>query len=454
VRVVNNSFNIHYDPERGDNVKQSPILVKDDFSVPKAFTNASILDNSFYWASQLNQYDPADDPEYTEYADPIRIETWYKNEIGTAQTSTSVMRLLGNACYMTEQGATSEAVLGITIDPADTCGASSTLGQKKYYLSAQTEVALTYVLTTHRLLGAEEANLIRFVGEAPAMTAAQDTSTSGKISDSTTYYYTCCILTERGMGPQSHADGAFDDAAVSAPDDDGSILLLPRTPPNSYIRIWRSTTANDANIDRYIDLPCFTGRTMIWDFGDYIMGRPWLTSSIPARPGTTDNTGSYLMLKIDDGGTATSDPSDTVLTDTNATYVTDALIGHNIVFTSGTADGNSYLITANAATTVTAGAGTMYTDGARSGDSYVIGDATPSIRRDRFFLCQKNGAITDLDDGYPSQMVTLIADGYSSIADGGNFVLEGAWGPDDGDVITLFHDGLYWREISRVDVSV
>lgn len=71
-------------------------------------------------------------------------------------------------------------------------------------------------------------------------------------------------------------------------------------------------------------------------------------------------------------GSATSDPTETVLTDTAAGLTADAQIGRTLFILSGNAAGNLYTIDDNAATSITCTGDTLYTDGVRSGDEYLI----------------------------------------------------------------------------------
>lgn len=71
-------------------------------------------------------------------------------------------------------------------------------------------------------------------------------------------------------------------------------------------------------------------------------------------------------------GTTTSTPTDTVLTDSGATFTSGALTGLRAVVTSGIASGYSAIITGNTATTVTCSAGNFLASGVASGDDFAI----------------------------------------------------------------------------------
>ncbi len=79
-----------------------------------------------------------------------------------------------------------------------------------------------------------------------------------------------------------------------------------------------------------------------------------------------------LMLYTGDSGTATENPSETVLTDGNAAYDADEHDGRSLVIIDGLAASNIYEIDATAATTLTCTGDTLLADGVRSGDAYKI----------------------------------------------------------------------------------
>ncbi len=81
---------------------------------------------------------------------------------------------------------------------------------------------------------------------------------------------------------------------------------------------------------------------------------------------------TMLMLYTGDSGTATENPSETVLTDGNATYDADEHDGRSLVIIDGLAAGNIYEIDATAATTLTCTGDTLLADGVKSGDAYKI----------------------------------------------------------------------------------
>jgi hypothetical protein len=62
-------------------------------------------------------------------------------------------------------------------------------------------------------------------------------------------------------------------------------------------------------------------------------------------------------------------------------------------------------------------------------------------------------AITQLDNGASNQMVILVCTSSTNsptIADGGNFALNGNWSPNADDTLTLIsQNGSAWREICR-----
>ena len=83
-------------------------------------------------------------------------------------------------------------------------------------------------------------------------------------------------------------------------------------------------------------------------------------------------------------------------------------------------------------------------------------DTTPVVTGATHLLLPANTgatAITQLDDAYPGQQVTLVwtsATNPSTIADSGNFNLAGAFTASVDDTLTLFTvDGTNWREVAR-----
>ncbi len=77
------------------------------------------------------------------------------------------------------------------------------------------------------------------------------------------------------------------------------------------------------------------------------------------------------------------------------------------------------------------------------------GDTAPSVKDRGPFKTNNTSpaAITDLDDGFPGQRVTIIAgDNNTSIVNGGNFRLTGDWNPSQYDVIDLVSVGTGWVE--------
>lgn len=79
-----------------------------------------------------------------------------------------------------------------------------------------------------------------------------------------------------------------------------------------------------------------------------------------------------LMLYTGDSGTATEDPTETVLTDSGATYDVDEHNGRSLVIIDGDAAGNIYTIDDTTATTLICTGDTLLADGIRSGDAYKI----------------------------------------------------------------------------------
>ena len=84
------------------------------------------------------------------------------------------------------------------------------------------------------------------------------------------------------------------------------------------------------------------------------------------------------------------------------------------------------------------------------------GDATPTVAAGNIFISQENTApteITDLDNPTVGQIVTIIvghATNAPTIADGGNFKMNGNWTPDIDDSIVFFVKAdNYYIEISR-----
>ena len=73
-----------------------------------------------------------------------------------------------------------------------------------------------------------------------------------------------------------------------------------------------------------------------------------------------------------DKGSATENPSETVLTDDGAAYDVDEHNGRSLVIIDGLAAGNIYTIDDTAATTLTCTGDTLLADGVRSGDEYKI----------------------------------------------------------------------------------
>ena len=83
-------------------------------------------------------------------------------------------------------------------------------------------------------------------------------------------------------------------------------------------------------------------------------------------------------------------------------------------------------------------------------------DTTPSVANINVLKIGANSggtAITQLDGAIAGQLVTIIitsATNSSTIADSGNFKLNGAFSPNADDTITLYtSNGTTWHEISR-----
>ena len=81
-------------------------------------------------------------------------------------------------------------------------------------------------------------------------------------------------------------------------------------------------------------------------------------------------------------------------------------------------------------------------------------DATPSVAEGKIFLTGGTTTITDFDDGYTGQEITIIAEHGLVITDGTNIFLSGSanWTMSATDTLTLIckADGL-WYEKSRGD---
>jgi len=80
-------------------------------------------------------------------------------------------------------------------------------------------------------------------------------------------------------------------------------------------------------------------------------------------------------------------------------------------------------------------------------------DATPSVKGGRLFLTGGTTGITDFDDGYTGQIITIIAEHAVSITDGTNIFLAGnAYTMAATDTLTLIQkaDGK-WYELARSD---
>ena len=79
-----------------------------------------------------------------------------------------------------------------------------------------------------------------------------------------------------------------------------------------------------------------------------------------------------LFSYTGDSGTATENPTETVLTDDGAAYDADEHNGRSLVIIDGNAAGNIYTIDDTAATTLTCTGDTLLADGVLSGDAYKI----------------------------------------------------------------------------------
>ena len=81
-------------------------------------------------------------------------------------------------------------------------------------------------------------------------------------------------------------------------------------------------------------------------------------------------------------------------------------------------------------------------------------DATPSVLGGHVFLTGGTTTITDFDDGYEGQVITIIAEHSITITDGTNIFLDGSanWAMTATDTLTLIckADNL-WYEIGRGD---
>lgn len=79
-----------------------------------------------------------------------------------------------------------------------------------------------------------------------------------------------------------------------------------------------------------------------------------------------------LNFYTGDSGTATENPTETILTDDGAAYDADEHNGRSLVMIDGLAAGNIYTIDDTTATTLTCTGDTLLADGVLSGDAYKI----------------------------------------------------------------------------------
>ena len=78
------------------------------------------------------------------------------------------------------------------------------------------------------------------------------------------------------------------------------------------------------------------------------------------------------------------------------------------------------------------------------------GDTTPSVSAGMIFKTAANVGITMFDDGISGQRITVICDdGTTTITDGGNLFLAGAFSCTTNDTITFAFDGTNWYETAR-----
>ena len=81
-------------------------------------------------------------------------------------------------------------------------------------------------------------------------------------------------------------------------------------------------------------------------------------------------------------------------------------------------------------------------------------NATPSIEGGKIFLTGGTTTITDFDDGYEGQVITIIAEHSITITDGTNIYLDGSanWDMTATDTLTLICKAdNKWYELSRGD---
>lgn len=84
--------------------------------------------------------------------------------------------------------------------------------------------------------------------------------------------------------------------------------------------------------------------------------------------------------------------------------------------------------------------------------SYTNGDTTPSVRGLQQLVITNSGGttITDFDDGYDGQEVTLIfTDANTTLTDGGNLALAGGFTSTANDTLTVRRSGSTWYEVRR-----
>ncbi len=86
--------------------------------------------------------------------------------------------------------------------------------------------------------------------------------------------------------------------------------------------------------------------------------------------------------------------------------------------------------------------------------SALANDATPSIQGRDLWLTGGTTTITDFDDGFEGQILSIVSEHSVNITDGTNIFLSGSgtYAMDDGDTLTLVQkaDGK-WYELGRSD---
>ena len=84
--------------------------------------------------------------------------------------------------------------------------------------------------------------------------------------------------------------------------------------------------------------------------------------------------------------------------------------------------------------------------------TFADADATPSVRSGYLFKTANTGAttITDFDDGLEGQEILIsFNDANTTITDGGNIALSGAFTSTTNDIMRLVKIGSTWQEQNR-----